>query len=78
MSMILVLGLLPLVLELVLVVVVHLWTLGEIVSSLAALEASPRVPPHVHAVLVQPLVQIKLNIDIMHLTMMAHLGKGQN
>jgi hypothetical protein len=25
------------------------------VSSLAALEASPRVPPHVHPVLVQPL-----------------------
>jgi hypothetical protein len=44
MSMILVLGLLPLVLELVLVVVVHIQTLGEKVSSLAALEARPRVP----------------------------------
>jgi hypothetical protein len=35
--------------------VVHLRTLGEIVSSLAALEACSRVPPPVHSVLVQPL-----------------------
>jgi hypothetical protein len=40
MFMILLLGLLPLVHELVLVVVVHLRTLGEIVSILAALAAT--------------------------------------
>jgi hypothetical protein len=28
---------------------------GDEVSQLAALEASPRVPPHVHPVLVHPL-----------------------
>jgi hypothetical protein len=47
MSMILLIGLLPLVHELLLVVVVHLQTLSEKVFGLAALEACPRVPPHV-------------------------------
>jgi hypothetical protein len=41
MSMILLLGLLPRVLELVLVVVNHLQTLSEKVSDLAALETHP-------------------------------------
>jgi hypothetical protein len=52
MFMILLLGLLPLVHELVLVVVVYIQTLGEKVSGLATLETRPRVPPHVHPVLV--------------------------
>jgi hypothetical protein len=55
MSMILLLGLPLLVLGLVLVVVVQLRTLGKKVSSLAALEARPRVPPSAHPVLVHPL-----------------------
>jgi hypothetical protein len=45
MSMILLLGLPPLVLGLVLGIVVQLRTLGEKVSGLATLEACPRVPP---------------------------------
>jgi hypothetical protein len=45
MYMILLFGLLPLVLELVLVMVVQLHTLDEKVSGLAALETRPRVPP---------------------------------
>jgi hypothetical protein len=55
MSMILLLGLLPLVHDLVLDVVVHLWTLSEKVSVLAAFETRPRVPSSVHPVLVHPL-----------------------
>jgi hypothetical protein len=45
-------------LRLVLVVVLVLdllWAAGNEVFQLAALEACPRVPPHVHPVLVQPL-----------------------
>jgi hypothetical protein len=32
-----------------------LWAVSDEVSRLAALEACPHVPPHVHLVLVQPL-----------------------